>query len=180
MTDFVKVFIETERGSDRQYKWNPNTQRLDTVRILPNSHRFPYSIGYIPNTLSQFGGEVLALCVSNRKHKSGMFHFGYIIGVLNIHLMDDNTPSQPIYQILIMYPIDDLLDYNLNEVYDLDTATLQQIKWFFSYHWEVPGIPKQTVMLCDFSHRRQAVEFYQDAISRWKTTSENNNKYIVS
>lgn len=211
MTDFVKVFIETERGSDRQYKWNSETQTLETIRILPNSYRFPYALGFVPNTQTAMGGELPVLCVSERKHKSGAFHFGYIIGILNIQLIDEAeeriiqlrnqkykdeleaarkkkpiaiteppVSSQPIHQILIMYPIDDLLDYNLNEVYDLDDATLRQIQWFFTHHWEVQGENGKSFVFSDFSHRQQAVELYQTAIARWKSTQQQPHKYIVS
>ena len=208
MTDFVKVFIETERGSDRRYKWNSTTQKLDVVRILPHSYRFPYALGFVPNTKTASGEELPVLCVSERKHKSGVFHFGYIIGILNIQLMDaaeerniqlrnqkykdeleearkkkrgvvvSSPPteppvsSSPIHQILIMYPIDDLLDNNLNEVYDLDDATLRQIQWFFTHHWEVQGETGKSFVFSDFSHRHQAVELYQNAIARWKAANQ--------
>jgi inorganic pyrophosphatase len=177
MTDFVKVFIETERGSDRQYKWNPITQELDTHRILPITYRFPYAFGHVPNTMTEMGKTLPALYVSDRKYKSGTYYFGYIIGVLSVKCCMESTietekeDKTPPHQILIVYPIDDLVDHNLNEVYDLDSTILQQIQWFFTNHWEVKSEKGKSFVLGEFSHRQQAVLVYQDTIARWKQST---------
>lgn len=126
MSSFVNVFIEIEKGSNKKYEWNHSTQKLELDRILPIQYKYPYPYGFIPNTLAEDGDELDALLITNNPYNKGTNVYGIIVGVL---VMEDEKGMD---EKILVLPVDDYLDSENLDNYDMDKMAIHQIEWFFS------------------------------------------------
>src|SRR5688500_291967 len=62
----IQVIIETPKGSNHKYKYEPSSQRFKLDKILPAGFAFPYDFGFIPETLAE-DGDPLDILVINRE-----------------------------------------------------------------------------------------------------------------
>ena len=168
MSDFVKVFVEIEKGSNHKYEWNNKTKKLELDRILPIQFKYPYSYGFIPETLGEDGDELDALLISEKPFTKNTYVYGYIVGVLK---MEDEKGGD---DKMLVLPLDDYLDALIEDTYDLNRDTLNHIEWFFA-NYKNHDEGKWSKVL-DFGHRKEALEIFFQSQRKYKEiqlTSQN-------
>ena len=82
MDNKVSVYIEIEKGGCIKYEFDKTTNKLEVDRILPDPYVYPYSYGFIENTLAMDGDDLDALIVTDNQIKSNAHYDVYIIGAL--------------------------------------------------------------------------------------------------
>ena len=76
MTGPVKIYVEIEQFSNQKYEWNKETESLELDRVLPYPYFYPFSYGFIENTLAQDGDELDALIITNEPIKKRHILYG--------------------------------------------------------------------------------------------------------
>jgi inorganic pyrophosphatase len=82
MDNKVSVYIEIEKGDCIKYEFDKTTNKLEVDRILPDPYVYPYSYGFIENTLAMDGDDLDALIITEIPLKNDTRYDVYIIGVL--------------------------------------------------------------------------------------------------
>lgn len=164
MTDFVKVYVEIEKGSNKKYEWNKSTGRLELDRTLSIIYKYPCAYGFIPNTLAEDGDELDAVLITSRTYKHDTYVFGYVVGVL---IMEDEKGMD---EKLLVLPIDDYLEGNCEDICDVSPHELKQIEWFFS-NYKKDDVGKWSKVF-GFEGRARANEIFAKAMDAHKCAVE--------
>lgn len=164
MTDFVKVYVEIEKGSHHKYEWNKLTGRLELDRTLSIIYKYPCAYGFIPETLAEDGDELDVLLITSHKHKNDTYVYGYILGVL---IMEDEKGMD---EKLLVSPIDDYLEGSVNDICDVNAHELKQIEWFFS-NYKKDDVGKWSKVY-GFDGRSRALEICAKAMDKYKSRTE--------
>jgi len=128
----VKVYIEIEKDSNVKYELNKETNTLEVDRILPYPYYYPYSYGFITNTLAMDNDELDALIITDKKIERDRFYDAYIVGVL---IMSDEKGLDE--KVLCVLEED---YYKIKDLEDFPQETLDNVHWFFSnYKSKTPG-----------------------------------------
>jgi inorganic pyrophosphatase len=159
-TPYVPIYIEIEKGSNLKYEYNKTTKQLDLDRVLPPPHVYPYSYGFIPNTLGEDGDELDVLVVSESSFPPNTWLAGYIIGAL---LMSDEKGVD--HKILAVLK-SDFETNNIRDIYDLPSDRMESIQTFFAnYKKNEPG---KWSVVDGFVGRNCATKIYKQSL--WKKT----------
>jgi len=122
----IHAFIEIEKGSNLKYEFNKQTKRLELDRMLPQPYVYPFSYGFIPNTLAEDGDELDILIVSDKVMPNNHTMTAYIIGAL---LMEDEHGHDN--KILAVCD-NDYFYGNTRDITDLSSDILESIQTFFA------------------------------------------------
>uniref|UniRef100_A0A6C0JEI5 inorganic diphosphatase n=1 Tax=viral metagenome TaxID=1070528 RepID=A0A6C0JEI5_9ZZZZ len=128
----VQVYIEIEKGSNIKYELNKETNKLEVDRILPDPYYYPYSYGFITNTLAMDEDELDALIITEKNLEKDKIYDVHIVGVLI--MSDEKGLDEKVLCVLEE-------DYGIiKDLEDLSQETRDNIHWFFSnYKSNTPG-----------------------------------------
>jgi inorganic pyrophosphatase len=149
----VTVYIEIEKDSNMKYEINKETNTLELDRVLPYPYYYPYSYGFILNTLALDGDELDALIITDKKIEKDKKYDVYIVGVLI--MSDEKGMDEKILCVLEE-------DYEtINELNKLPADTLDNIHWFFrNYKSKTPG---KWSRVNGFREKEVAIQLYRRA-----------------
>jgi inorganic pyrophosphatase len=149
----VTVYIEIEKDSNMKYEINKETNTLELDRVLPYPYYYPYSYGFIVNTLALDGDELDALIITDKKIVKDKKYDVYIVGVLV--MSDEKGMDEKILCVLEE-------DYEtINDLNKLPIDSLDNIHWFFrSYKTKTPG---KWSRVNGFREKEVAIQLYRRA-----------------
>ncbi len=161
----VEVFIEISKGSNIKYEFNEDKNALVCDRILHTPFRYIFNYGFIPHTLSLDMDPIDAVIIMDESLVPGCFIKCKIIGCLETSDSEGDDPK------LILCPIDkiDPKAKNINEITDLTTILLEQIKYFFMHYKDLEN---KKVNVGNFVSKDKAIEIYLKSIENY-----NNKKF---
>jgi len=153
MTQSLRVYIEIEQYSNQKYEWNKNTNTLDIDRVLPYPYFYPFSYGFIENTLAEDGDELDALILTNDPIERDKRYSVYPVGVLI--MKDEKGMDEKVLCVLEK-------DYGqIQDITDISQTDLDNIRWFFSnYKSSTPGKWSQVY---SFENREHALKIYSQS-----------------
>ena len=145
------VFIEIERNSNIKYEFSKEQNQLIIDRILPRPYVYPYSYGFIPNTLAMDDDELDALIITNMPLMRGCSYPAYIVGVLIME--DEKGLDEKILCVLEK-------DYaDINDINHLSASKRSEIFEFFSnYKKSDPG---RWSKVHGFENQQYAIQLYE-------------------
>jgi inorganic pyrophosphatase len=123
---FHKVFVEIEKHSNHKYEWDHDAGVLVLDRVLPYPYFYPYSYGFIPDTMAPDGDEVDVLILSDRCYKKTADVECFIIGALE---MEDEKGED---LKLLALSSEDFYASTARDVADLPPKIRDDIRWFFT------------------------------------------------
>jgi inorganic pyrophosphatase len=124
MSKLVSVFVEIEKNSNQKFEYDKKENTLVLDRELKYPFFYPYSYGFIPNTLALDGDELDILVISPVNYPKGSFLQGYIIGAL---VMEDEKGMDE--KILIV----PTKDYEIiKDLENVNPESLKDLEWFFA------------------------------------------------
>ena len=130
----VKAFIEIEKGCNIKFELNKNTNTLEIDRMLPQPYVYPYSYGFIPNTIAEDGDELDILILSEKPIPNNHTISVYMIGAL---LMEDEHGKD---DKIIAVCDNDYFYGNKRNICDLSSDVIESIQTFFAnYKLNEPG-----------------------------------------
>jgi inorganic pyrophosphatase len=160
--NIVEVFIEISKGSNIKYEFDKEKKYLVCDRILYTPFRYIFNYGFIPNTLSLDSDPIDAVVLVDESLVPGCYIKCKIIGCL------ETSDAEGIDPKLILCPIDkiDPKSKNINQITDLPTMLLEQIKYFFSHYKDLEN---KQVQIGNFVSREQSIQIYLDSVENYKT-----------
>ena len=160
----VLVFIEIAKNSNIKYEYDKEKQALICDRILYTPFRYIFNYGFIPNTLSLDNDPIDAVIIMDNELVPGCYIKCKIIGCL------ETTDSEGIDPKLILCPIEkvDPTYSNINDITDLSSFMLEQIKYFFSHYKDLEN---KKVTIGNFLPKNESIQIYNNSIDNY------NNKF---
>jgi inorganic pyrophosphatase len=136
-----------------KYEINKETNTLELDRVLPYPYYYPYSYGFIVNTLALDGDELDALIITDKKIVKDKKYDVYIVGVLI--MSDEKGMDEKILCVLEE-------DYEtINDLNKLPADSLDNILWFFRhYKSKTPG---KWSRVNGFREKEVAIHLYRRA-----------------
>ena len=162
----IEVLIEISKGSNIKYEFDKEKNCLVCDRILYTPFRYIFNYGFIPNTLSLDSDPIDAVVLMEDSLVPGCRIRCKIIGCLETTDSEGEDPK------LIMCPINkiDPNSCRIDDINDLSSFTLEQIKYFFSHYKD---LEKKNVQIGDFLPKINAIQIYNDSINRYNDTKLN-------
>lgn len=159
-TNTVQVQIEIPRGSNVKYEIDHQTCQLICDRFLHGPFAYPFNYGYICGTLGGDGDPLDAVVICNRSLTPTCYIKCKIIGALVT--ADEKGRDEKI----LLVPDDKIDPYNktINSYKDLDTHTLDEIKYFFTHYKDLETGKFTNVE--DFIDQSDAWNIYTQSILR--------------
>jgi inorganic pyrophosphatase len=156
MDQKVIVYIEIEKDSNKKYELNKETNKLELDRILPYPYYYPYSYGFIENTLATDNDELDALIITDEKIENDKYYIAYIIGVL---IMEDEKGLDE--KVLCVLEKD---YHHVKSLYDLSYDILENIYWFFTNYKK--KTPNKWTIVHDYKDKDYAITLYNKYLLR--------------
>jgi len=152
--DKIKVYIEIEQFSNIKYEYDKNINKLIIDRILDEPFKYPYSYGFIPNTLADDNDELDALIITNKKIVNNAYYDVYIIGCLVME--DEKGMDEKILCVLEE-------DYaEISDISDLNGNIKDDIYNFFS-NYKKKSIEKWSKVI-GFINKELSIELYKKTL----------------
>lgn len=149
----VSVYIEIEQYSNQKYELNKETNVLELDRVLPYPYYYPYSYGFIPNTLACDNDELDALIITNKRIEKDKHYNAYIVGVLI--MSDEKGRDEKILCVLEEdYP-------TINDLNKLPKEALDNILWFFAHYKS--KTPNKWSLVNGFREKEVAINLFRQA-----------------
>ncbi len=162
----VQVQIEIPYGHNVKYEIDHKTHQLICDRFLHGPFAYPFNYGYIVNTLGGDGDPLDAVVICKRTLLPTCLINCKIIGALITE--DENGRDEKI----LLVPDDKVDPYNkkIKSYLDLDTHTLDEIKYFFEHYKDLePGKFIKVDKFVDFPEANNiydyGVEYYNSSIN---------------
>lgn len=151
----VKCYVEIEKYSNIKYEYNKLTKKLEVDRVLKYPYFYPYSYGFIPETLGNDGDELDILIISENKYDIDKTYQCYIIGAL---IMEDEKGMD---EKILVVPYEDYHVNNIKDISDLNKNILEDIEWFF-VNYKMKEVHKWS-RVDHFVGHDEAIEIYNDS-----------------
>ena len=150
----INVYIEIEQYSNIKYEYDKNINKLIIDRILDEPFKYPFSYGFIPNTLADDNDELDALIITNKKIVNDAYYDVYIIGCLVME--DEKGMDEKILCVLEE-------DYKeINDISDLNENIKDNIYNFFS-NYKKKSIEKWSKVI-GFINKDLSIELYKKTL----------------
>ena len=159
--NIVEVFVEISKGSNIKYEFDKNKNALVCDRILYTPFRYIFNYGFVPNTLSLDSDPIDAVIIMDESLVPGCLIKCKIIGCL------ETSDSEGVDPKLILCPIDkiDPRAKAINELSDLPSMLLEQIKYFFTHYKDLEN---KVVVVGEFVSKETAIKIYLESIENFK------------
>ena len=159
--NIVEVFVEISKGSNIKYEFDKNKNALVCDRILYTPFRYIFNYGFVPNTLSLDSDPIDAVIIMDESLVPGCLIKCKIIGCL------ETSDSEGVDPKLILCPIDkiDPRAKVINELSDLPSMLLEQIKYFFTHYKDLEN---KVVVVGEFVSKETAIQIYLESIENFK------------
>lgn len=130
--DKIKVIVETPKGSQFKYKYDPKKKWFTVHKALPVGLIFPYDFGFIPETKGEDGDPLDVLILSEFSFLQGSMLECRIIGSMKAEQSDGKEMIRNdrifVYPDLKgFYPVYDSME-------DIQEEKLKEIENFFIYY----------------------------------------------
>lgn len=157
MADFtVLMLVEIPYGSNIKYEFKDGKLHCD--RVLHSPMSYPFSYGYIPNTLAGDGDELDAVLLSDTAFHPGTYIKCKIVGVLMT--VDEKGPDEK----MLLVPVGAVDPYynDINDLGDLNKDQKEKVKFFFRYYKTLEK--DKWVEIGEFGDRNVALKVYKDSL----------------
>jgi inorganic pyrophosphatase len=150
----VNVYIEIEKGSNIKYEYDKDKKELVIDRILDAPFVYPYSYGFIPNTLAKDNDELDVLIITDKPISNNSFYDVYIIGALVME--DEKGMDEKIITVLEE-------DYEtIKDIDDLDEKKKDNIFTFFS-EYKKKSIGKWSKVI-GYINKDLSIQLYKNSL----------------
>ncbi len=131
--EHVNVIVEIPQGSSIKYEIDKKSGAVFVDRFIHTAMVYPFNYGFIPHTMAEDGDPVDVLLISAQPVTPGCVIPARPIGMLQMEDeagIDTKILAVPVQSVDPWYA-------KINESTDLDEATLEKIKHFFTHYKEL-------------------------------------------
>ena len=165
----IEVCIEISKNSSVKYEYDKARNALVCDRVLHTPFKYIFNYGFIPNTLSEDGDPIDAIVVMEDELVPGSYIKCRLIGVL------ETSDDKGVDPKLIMTPATnvDPCYSTFKNIYDINPATREKIKYFFSHYKDLEG---KSVTIGEFKNRDFAHDVYNNSVTIFTSQPASVNK----
>src|SRR5262245_34968272 len=133
----LEVIVETPKGSQFKYKYDPKKKWFEVSKILPAGLAFPYDFGFINKTKGEDGDPLDVLVLSEFSFPQGVMVKCDVIGAIKAEQTEGkktirNDRIFVIPEVKGLYP-----DYT--SLSDVQEEKIKEIESFFTYYNSIQG-----------------------------------------
>jgi len=165
----MEVCIEISKNSSVKYEYDKLRNALVCDRILHTPFKYIFNYGFIPNTLSADGDPIDVVVVMEDELLPGSYIKCRLIGLLET---TDDKGGDPKLIMTPSFQVDPSYS-QLKNVYDINQATRDKIKYFFSHYKDLEGKTVETGL---FKTRDFAYDVYTNSVNRFNSSKTQVNK----
>jgi inorganic pyrophosphatase len=126
----VDIVIETPKGSQNKYKYDPKKKIFKLNKVLPSGFTFPYDFGFIPDTKGDDGDPLDIMLISQQTTFPGCHIDARIIGGIKATQKEKNGTTVRNDRFFAL-PVEDKVFEAINEMSDLPKEMIKEIINFF-------------------------------------------------
>jgi inorganic pyrophosphatase len=127
----VNVVVETPRGSQAKFKYDPETGAIMLSRPLPAGVLYPYDWGYIPSTRAADGDPIDVMVLWDGTSFPGVVLPSRLIGVLRVEQTGAEPGRRERNDRLFALPIKAPRSAHVQTIFDLPERVRLEIEQFF-------------------------------------------------
>lgn len=154
----INVFVEIPQGSSVKYELDKDSGVIFVDRFSYTAMFYPFNYGFIPKTYAEDGDPVDVLIISSYSVAPGTVIPSRPIGMLE---MEDEAGVDTKIIAVPTAKVDPFLS-RINEMKDIDKATENKIKHFFTHYKEIE--PGKWVKIKNFLSKKHAEEAIKKAL----------------
>jgi inorganic pyrophosphatase len=128
---YVNVIIETPRGSQNKYDYDPKNQVFSLCKTLPMGTVFPFDFGFIPDTLAQDGDPLDILVIMEESAFPGCLIKSRLLGVLEANQTESKSDKKIRNDRLVGISDCSILYGSIKDIDDLNKSMVSEIENFF-------------------------------------------------
>jgi inorganic pyrophosphatase len=130
---WLRVVIETPKGSRNKYAFNPDDHVFELKKVLPAGMAFPYDFGFVPSTLAEDGDPIDVLVLMDEPAFAGCVLIARPIGVIEGEQSDKKNKERNDRIIAVERDAHSWAD--VKTIDDLGKQFSQELEEFFvNYH----------------------------------------------
>ena len=126
----VNVIIETPRGSQNKFDFDPKLRVFVLKKTLPMGTVFPFDFGFIPKTLGEDGDPLDVLVITDEPAYPGCMVHARLLGVLEAR-QEDEKGKKIRNDRLVAVSDCSVLYENIQNIDDLNKSMVKEIENFF-------------------------------------------------
>ncbi len=156
----VNVIIEIPQGSSIKYEIDKKSGAIVVDRFIHTAMVYPFNYGFIPHTLAEDGDPTDVLLISAQPVTPGCVILSRPIGMLEMEDeagIDTKILAVPVQSVDPWYA-------KITEATDLDDATQEKIKHFFTHYKELEL--NKWVKIRNVLGRKEAMDAIKKSITK--------------
>ena len=157
----VNVVVETPRGSQAKFKYDPETGAIMLSRPLPAGVVYPYDWGYIPSTRAADGDPIDVMVLWDGTSFPGVVLPSRPIGVLRVEQTGAEPGRRERNDRLFALPIKAPRSAHVQTIFDLPERVRLEIEQFFQ---TVVAFEGKDLRLLGFEGKDEADRVLRSAI----------------
>jgi len=157
----VNVVVETPRGSQAKFKYDPETGAIMLSRPLPAGVVYPYDWGYIPSTRAADGDPIDVMVLWDGTSFPGVVLPSRLIGVLRVEQTGAEPGRRERNDRLFALPIKAPRSAHVQTIFDLPERIRLEIEQFFQ---TVVAFEGKDLRLLGFEGKDEADRVLRSAI----------------
>jgi inorganic pyrophosphatase len=157
----VNVVVETPRGSQAKFKYDPETGAIMLSRPLPAGVLYPYDWGYIPSTRAADGDPIDVMVLWDGTSFPGVVLPSRLIGVLRVEQTGAEPGRRERNDRLFALPIKAPRSAHVQTIFDLPERVRLEIEQFFQ---TVVAFEGKDLRLLGFEGKDEADRVLRSAI----------------
>lgn len=126
----IHVIIETPKGSQNKYAYDPEWDLFRIKKTLPMGMTFPFDFGFIPNTLAGDGDPLDVLVIMDQHAYPGCLITCRGIGILKARQTEEDKNERN--DRIIAIASTSKMFGNVKDIDKLDTNMISEIEQFFA------------------------------------------------
>lgn len=164
------VLIEIPKGSRNKYEYDFTLKKIRFDRLLFSSMMYPADYGFVPETLALDGDPLDVLVLGTEPTFPMCVMEVKPIGVF--HMADEKGNDEK----LICVPVSDPIWNSLNDLSDLNPHQIKEIEHFFKVYKD---LEKKIVDVEGWGNAEEAVEIYQNCVSRYDESDHKKKRTFI-
>jgi len=155
----MNVIIEIPRGSKNKYEIDKKTGLIKLDRAMKTSQDYPFDYGFVPQTLWEDGDALDVIVLSTFPLAPGILVVARPVGLMKMNDSGDCDDK------IIAVPTEDPRWNGVQDLADLNSHLLKEIKHFFETYKQIDG---KKVVVSGFFEKKEALEAGKKSIQLYQ------------
>ncbi|PID83256.1 inorganic pyrophosphatase [Candidatus Campbellbacteria bacterium] len=161
--DEMNVIIEIPKFSKNKYEIDKETGLIALDRVMHTAQDYPFDYGFVPQTLYDDGDALDVVVLTTHALAPGILVRCRPVAVME--MVDDGEADDKV----IAVPVDDPRFDEVQDLGDLNTHFLKEMKHFFGTYKKIQN---KEVSVGDFKNAQEAKDAFEKSVAMYKEDKE--------